>query len=421
LAFGIRHSETGIMAWRGGRGRRFGTGTIVGVALLALALLYLSALSVRFYARKYHMFLPDYVRWELTPAPVTSGPTHVLYLIADHFEPAGDAAKVERWLARYRDMAAGHRDSVGRRPQHTFFYHGEQATPEILALLRGAVEDGLGEVEMHYHHANDTLESFTAKLGDAVRMFQEYGFLRTVDGETRFGFVHGNWALDNSVRGACGVNTEIRMLREMGCYADFTFPSIWWEAQPPYVNIIYAAKDDPRPKSYVDKYPLEALEDGRADLMLLTGPLVMAPSLSLRRLFIDVDDGNVHASLHASPRRVDRWVRANIHVPGRPEWVFLKVYSHGISTPGDEESNVGRSYSEALRHLETAYNDGERYVLHYVNAREAYNVARAAVNGASGNPQQYLDAYVGRYVADPRTRGTPEQAPAPVEALTEAP
>ena len=45
------------------------------------------------------------------------------------------------------------------------------------------------------------------------------------------------------------VDTEIQMLRELGSFADFTFPSIYNSAQPPSVNTIYAAKDDAGAKS----------------------------------------------------------------------------------------------------------------------------------------------------------------------------
>ena len=198
----------------------------------------------------------------------------------------------------------------------------------------------------------------------------------------------------------CGVNTEIRLLHDVGCFADFTFPSLYEDSQPRTVNSIYAALDDDGPKSYEKPLPLTALAQGRADLMIFQGPLFFAPSLSLRRLFVDLDDGDIHASQHASPGRVDRWVRANVHVPQRPEWVFVKLFAHGISTPEDAAACLGDDFDEALSYLERAYNDGTQYLLHYVTAREAYNLARAAADGATGEPQQYIDAYIKPYLSD---------------------
>jgi hypothetical protein len=37
-------------------------------------------------------------------------------------------------------------------------------------------------------------------------------------------------------------------------------------------------------------------------------------------------------------------------------------------------------------HLESVYNDGKNYVLHYVTAREMYNIVKAAEAGKSGDP-----------------------------------
>jgi hypothetical protein len=43
------------------------------------------------------------------------------------------------------------------------------------------------------------------------------------------------------------------------------------------------------------------------------------------------------------------------------------------------------------RYLESRYNDGKRYVLHYVTAREAYNIVKAAEAGEQGDPGRYRD------------------------------
>jgi len=42
-------------------------------------------------------------------------------------------------------------------------------------------------------------------------------------------------------------------------------------------------------------------------------------------------------------------------------------------------------------YLEKAYNDGIRYRLHYVTAREVYNIVKAAEDGMTGDPHQYRD------------------------------
>ena len=37
------------------------------------------------------------------------------------------------------------------------------------------------------------------------------------------------------------------------------------------------------------------------------------------------------------------------------------------------------------------YNDGRRWALHYVTAREMFNIAIAAMEGHTGDPGQYRD------------------------------
>src|SRR5262245_61692128 len=54
---------------------------------------YVGATAFRVYVRNYYLFLPGYVRWELSNDPTPAGgPTHVFFLFTDHFEPDYDAA-----------------------------------------------------------------------------------------------------------------------------------------------------------------------------------------------------------------------------------------------------------------------------------------------------------------------------------------
>ncbi len=371
--------------------------------LVAGVLLYLSATGARIVARKYYVFLPGYLSWSLTAAPPRQGPVHLLVLFADHFEPDRQLTTTREWLARYRAMAARHRDVAGRPPQHTWFYPAEQFEPSILAALQDSVTDGLGEVEFHFHHDFDTRASLKERMAEALERFAAYGFNRTREGETRFAFVHGNFSLDNSSGPwFCGVNDELSLLREMGGFADLTFPSVFLAAQPPVVNTIYAARDDPGARSYATPLPLSTLTDGSADIMMLEGPLVFAPTLRVRRLFLELDDGSVHPGMPADPGRIPRWLRANVHVPGRPEWVFIKLFAHGASTPAEMDAVTGPQFDTLLSAFEREYNDGRRYVLHYVTARQAYNLAMAAADGRGGDPEQFLDYRVAPYVAGPR-------------------
>jgi hypothetical protein len=376
----------------------------IAITLLLLAALgYTAASVVRIVVRKYYVFLPGYVSWMATPSPDVKGPTHLLVMFADHFEPNRQVSTTDEWMRRYTAMASRHRDVSGRPPQHTWFYPAEQWEEPIMRILLDGVRRGFGEVEFHFHHDYDTVESLRPRLESALDQFATLGFNRTVDGQTRFAFVHGNFGLDNS-NGPyyCGVPNEIALLRELGAFADFSFPSIYLDSQPPFVNDIVAVRDDDRPKSYAAPLPLSLLRRGEADMMMFEGPLIFAPTWNMRRLFLELDDGDVHPSMPASPKRIPRWVRANVHVPQRPEWVFIKLFAHGAESPEDIEAVTGDDFDETLSYLEQHYNDGENYVLHYVTAREAYNIAMAAVDGQSGNPESYRDYIVRPYLASRR-------------------
>ncbi|HKI19215.1 MAG TPA: hypothetical protein VKA15_15120, partial [Isosphaeraceae bacterium] len=220
------------------------------------------------------------------------GAIHVLICITDHFEPKGRGVpeevarevarmRVETWVRRYPESFGSFRDSDGRTPRHTFFYPIEEYDFEPVEALAGLCRAGYGEVELHLHHDNDTAENLRKTLREARECFQSRHGLLSRDrrtGQVVFGFIHGNWALDNSRPDGrwCGVNNELDVLREAGCYADFTFPSVPSATQPWKINSIYYAIDDPeRPRSYdrgTDVGTAPAPADG---LMLIQGPLVL--------------------------------------------------------------------------------------------------------------------------------------------------
>lgn len=52
---------------------------------------------------------------------------------------------------------------------------------------------------------------------------------------------------------------------------------------------------------------------------------------------------------------------------------------------------LGNAADAMFTHLEKAYNDGKRYILHYVTSREVYNIVKAAEAGRTGDPNDYRD------------------------------
>lgn len=381
-------------------------GTLSGLSWLALvALSTLAAAAFVVWrllrARNMQIWIGSYLRRRVPR--VDDRPRHVMFCFVDHYEPMWKGAdldtqraRVDRWCRDYRALAARHRDADGRPPQHSFFYPEEEYAEEHLDKLAALCADGFGEIEIHLHHKDDTEANFRDCISRFCRLLHErHGALPIdpVSGELRFGFIHGNWSLDNSRSDGhwCGINNELVLLRELGCYADFTLPSAPSDTQTSTINAIYYATDDPqRPKSHDRGEPMRVGGTASGDLAIIQGPLGL--NWRERRFGIvpRIENADVRRSCPPTPARVDAWVRTGVHVEGRPEWVFVKVHTHGTQEH-DMDTLLGEPMDAMHRHLEEHYNDGTRYVLHYVTSREMYNIAKAAEAGMTGDPGRYRD------------------------------
>jgi hypothetical protein len=86
-------------------------------------------------------------------------------------------------------------------------------------------------------------------------------------------------------------------------------------------------------------------------------------------------------------------VAQDIHVAERPEWIFVKVHTHG-APERNAATLLGPAGQRLHQYLAARYNDGRRWILHYVTAREMYNIAIAAMEGESGDPGAHRDRIV---------------------------
>jgi len=343
------------------------------------------------------MYLSDQIFHKDREMP--NGPRHIMFLFVDHWEPH-DQHTVDQWLKDYPSMAAKHVDSDGKHPQHSFFWffsHSNLAEKKsFLKQLTFLVYQGFGEIELHMHHGNDTEKTFLKQMNEAIQLSKEVGAFTTqeIQPRTTFGFIHGMWGLDNSRGpGDCGITNELILLRELRCYADFTNPS-WGPMHSRVVNRLYYATDDPlKPKSYDTGIPMEVGKPGVGDLLMFTGQSVA----HFGGLRLHYDHGEIDHEHLPTPERIDSWIQKAVHVKGKPEWIFIKIFAHGAIAQ-DHEAVLGKWRDEMHTYLESRYNDGTHYVLHYVTAREAYNIAKAAEAGKTGNPNEYRDFVIPPYV-----------------------
>src|SRR5262249_29245651 len=211
--------------------------------------------GVRLFPLSLNPWLPAYLaQAKRRRAPQAGKPVHLLLCIADHFEPERGgasaelaAARVRAWETEYPRLFGAFRDSDGRPPRHTFFYPMEKYQQSHLDALARLCRAGFGDVEIHLHHEGDTGERLRRALTSYKGILVDrHGLLarRRGSGTPAYAFVHGDWALDNSRPDGrcCGVADELTILRETGCYCDFTMPSAPdHPTQTRQINSIYYA------------------------------------------------------------------------------------------------------------------------------------------------------------------------------------
>lgn len=346
----------------------------------------------------------SYLRAIFTKKPIVDGPTHIMFCFVDHYEPqwaikddiATERKRVDRWMVDYPKLCAKHADADGKFPQHTFFYPEEEYREEHLSKLAQLCKSGYGEVEIHLHHDNDTSENLRKTLSGFAKLLHEQHGLLPVFPETNqpaYAFIHGNWCLCNARKDGrwCGINDELIVLKETGCYADFTLPAAPNESQTAKINSIYYAQDIAgQPKSHNAGVDVEVGGKTWGDLMIIQGPLTLNWKKRKWGFMPRIEASDMRGQTPPSKERVDLWVDANIHVQGRPNWVFIKIHTHGTQEQ-DMETLLGSQTDEMFSYLEEKYNDGKQYVLHYVTARETFNIIKAAEAGLDGNPNAYRD------------------------------
>jgi hypothetical protein len=254
--------------------------------------------------------------------------------ITDHFEPywrkAGGElalARVRNWVERWPEVAQRHPDIDGRPARYSFFYPAEEYHAGLMDRLAALCQAGYGDVEVHLHHDRDTESAFLDRMGAFVEtLHARHGLLRKVDGRIAFGFIHGNWCLDNSGPDGrwCGLNNEISLLRGLGCYADFTMPCGPLPMQARMLNEIYWATDDPaKPKSYDRGTPARPGAGALGDLLMIPGPFGLRWEGRLKP-FLDI--GEIGYNQSVTPARVRFWLRT---APRIGADVFLKLFAHG--------------------------------------------------------------------------------------------
>jgi hypothetical protein len=341
--------------------------------------------------RHAEIWLAPYLKDRLRKTVRPTKPKRAWVAITDHYEPLGMGASVETALgrvAKWRDKwpriaEDGPRDASGQRAQYSFFYPQEEYRRDLLEGVAEIVRLGVGDVEVHLHHDQEQRDTFIQKVTEFCRrLTDDHGLLRQQDGRTVFGFIHGNWALDNSHPDGkwCGLNGEIALLRDLGCYADFTMPSLPSATQGHVVNQIYwcVNNSDNRPKSF-DR-GIEATVNGgrRGDLLMITGPVGLRFG---RRLMLRIECGEIAGYDMPTPARVKQWFDV---APTIGEDLFLKLYTHG-APERNLEPLLNGGLGNMFRWL-AEEADRRGIEIHWATAWQMYQAANNLIRGRENVP-----------------------------------
>ena len=335
--------------------------------------------------------------------PAYSQKTHILFTICDHYEPFYSKvdhktaySRVKKWIDCYQPIAEKHKDTFGNHPKHCFFYPEEEYKKELLDLVSEICRNGYGETEIHLHHDNDTAENLRKKLLDFKNILSDVHGLLARDITThqiQYGFIHGNWALDNSRPDGrwCGVNNEIAVLQETGCYADFTMPSAPSDTQTTIINSIYYAIGHPdKSKSHDTGIPAKAGTPNANGLLCIQGPL--CPNMRSRKfgIFPRIENGCLASNSGVDRNRISLWKGCNVHIHDRPDIVFIKLYCHGLKEK-DMEFFFDKGGLDALySNLERLSSENGNF-LHYVSARNMFNIVKGLEENKDAQPQDLYD------------------------------
>jgi hypothetical protein len=247
-------------------------------------------------------------------------------------------------------------------------------------------------------------KSFAERMPNRLTWFKEllaerHGLLarHRETGELAYGFVHGDWALDNShPQGlCCGVQNELEVLRQTGCYADFTMPSAPNEpTQTRKINsIYYGVGDAHRTKAHNWGMNLGQGPAPANSLLLIQGPLLFNWHRRKWGLIPRVENGCIQGTQPPKIERVPLWLKARVQVPARPNWFFVKLHAHG-APESSQKTLLGEPMVQFHQGLARLAQDDRNFHFHYVTAREMFNLAKAAEAGFSGTVAEALDYHL---------------------------
>ncbi|MCL2688433.1 MAG: hypothetical protein FWE57_01125 [Chitinispirillia bacterium] len=283
-------------------------------------------------------------------------PLHLYVAFCNHLSPfRGNVSqeiaehRVVTWQREYTRFASEHRDSLGNQPVHTFFYDEADYNPRFIDVLYKMCKSGIADVEILLRHGQNTPLNFKHKVeGFRDVLFHHHGLLRRNSEAISFAFVHDYTAPGDTRPQKLfdDTNQKRLMLKECGCYADFTL---------------------------TNRKKRAAMKNRDDDLLLIAEPL----GTSWRTLLPRKEFGEISARSRFTPRRARMWLDAAPQINGGAKNIFLKLHTYGAV-----DSTVRYLFGESgiyelYGYLEKASVYNSDFILHYVSAYEMYRRIQA--------------------------------------------
>jgi len=273
------------------------------------------------------------------------GVESIEYFHCDHFEPWRYGVAIDRvdevlqYLEWSDELWYAKRMSLFYKPNISYLYFGDEKTSDILAVpgekigfrissdtaietaahCMRKVAASQHEVQVHIHHEGFTLGDVThdkkvrqwldkfgtedgdeARLDIAIKLHLKAIRLETGLPIEKWGFVHGNWALNGSDHQICRIKNEISILMANGCYGDFTFPAGRRHTNPTILETPYTCVPNKRDKGYdfpeAKPFPVSNPRARDVDRFFIWHSMNIHPhscidyvSKGVRQMFIDPD------------------------------------------------------------------------------------------------------------------------------------
>ena len=259
------------------------------------------------------------------------------------------ASAIRRWRATSATPTAARRATASSSPASSI-------APHFLDALAELARGGFGEVEVHLHHDGDTATTLRADIADYLG---KYAAARPPVARRRRAAalrVHPRQLVPRQ-RAPRRPLVRRRRRDPAALSTPAATPTSRSRRRPTSASRTSSTRSTGRPATWRARRAYEAGERARVGDAHARSPphdrraarARAAPALGVR-----IENGALTAAIRRRPRACATGSTQGIHVDGRPEWVFVKVHTHGAPEKNAASllGDGGRALHRALRALQ---------------------------------------------------------------------